>query len=139
MNNGLIISKRNGRAASYLLLLTVLSLMIACGGGSGAVKQMGQYEAGSKTMEDVETLLKNDSRVEGYNPSGDTLTVNVKESFTSAPYGMQQRAMWNWYNTWQAAKSSKNASVVVQSNGADVATWNDKDGYKPAAQAKSEE
>ena len=122
---------------SWFLALTVLAMMTACGGESGQVKPIGQYDAGSKTQEDLEALLQNDARVEGHDINGETVTVTVNETFTSAPYGMQQRALWSWYNTWQAAKSgSKTAAVIVQNNGAEVARWNHADGYKPVTQAK---
>src|SRR5262245_57300111 len=88
----------------WLILLTVSLSLLACGGESSSPKPTGQYQAGSKSQDDVESLLKADSRVENFETAGNTLTVNVNQSFTSAPYGMQQRALWNWYNTWQAAQ-----------------------------------
>ena len=137
MDSRWTLSYRHRYPASWFFALTLLALMTACGGESGQVKPIGQYDAGSKTQEDLETLLKNDSRVEDHNINGETVTVTVNETFTSAPYGMQQRALWNWYNTWQAAKSgSKNAAVVVESSGSEVARWNHADGYKPVTQAK---
>lgn len=139
MNIGLFFSRINSRALCGSLIFLCSLLLAGCGGDSGQVKPLGQYEAGSKTQEDLENALKADARVAGYEPSGDTITINVTSEFTAAPYGMQQRALWSWYNTWQAAKSgSKTATVIVNSNGTEVARWNHSDGYKPAAQAKSE-
>ena len=138
MNTGLMISTKRNRTIAWLLLLLLLSFLAACGGDSGQVKPLGLYEAGSKTQTDLEDLLKADSRVQSFDINGDTVTVSVNESFTSAPYGLQQRALWSWYNTWQAAKSGKGA-VIAQSNGTEVGRWNSTDGYKPVAQAKTEE
>ena len=114
--------------------------MTACGHDTAMVKPLGQYEAGSKTKEDVETMLKNDARVQDYDISGSTLTVNVNDRFTAQPYGLQQRALGQWYNTWQAANSGANNSVVIaQSNGEEIAKWTASDGYKPKVKPKEKE
>jgi hypothetical protein len=101
---------------------------------------LGLYEAGSKTQDDVENLLKADARVQDYETSGSTLTVNVNDRFTAQPYGLQQRALRQWYNVWQAANSgAKNSTVIAQSNGEEIAKWTASEGYKPKVKAKEKE
>jgi hypothetical protein len=121
------------------LIFTSL-LLVGCGGGHEPAKQPGMYAAGSKTEKDLIDMLKADARVEG-DPSlqGDKLIVNVNQTFADSPIGLQQRAVWNWYNTLQAARNgSKNVSVEALHEGAKVASWTAGEGFKLPAQAKKE-
>ncbi len=114
-------------------------LLIGCGGGHEATKQQGMYAAGSKTEKDLEEMLKGDARVDSYDLQDDKLTVNIKPTLAEAPIGLQQRAVWNWYNTLQAARNgSKNVSVEALHEGTKVASWTAKDGFKVPVQAKKE-
>ncbi len=122
---------------SWFVLLSMAFLTIACSNDSAPAKKLGQYEAGSKTQEDLETMLKADARVESHEIEGEKLIVNVNSSFTTQPYGLQQRALSEWHNVWQAANSgAKNATVIAQSSGDEIAKWTASDGYKPKVKAK---
>ncbi len=114
-------------------------LLIGCGGGHEPTKQQGMYAAGSKTEKDLEEMLKADARVERPDLQGDKLTVHVNQIFAESPVGLQQRAVWNWYNTLQAARNgSKNVSVEAVHEGTKVASWTASEGFKLPAQAKTE-
>jgi hypothetical protein len=125
------------QVVSWLVLLSVAFITMACSKDSAPGKKLGQYEAGSKTQEDLEAMLKADARVVDFSPDGEKLIVNVNSSFTSQPYGLQQRALSEWHNVWQAINSgAKNATVVAQSSGDEVAKWTSAEGYKPKVKAK---
>lgn len=104
---------------------SMLSLY-GCGGESTPTGNPANvYPAG--VSEDVEQQLKYDARVEGFEPDGEDLIVNVNDSWASSPQGMQERAVGQWYSLWHAQHSGK---VIVKYEGAPVATWSD-EGYKP--------
>jgi hypothetical protein len=126
-------------AIFWAFILFTAMLLVGCGGGHEPSKQQGMYAAGSKTEKDLEELLKADARVDSYDLQGDKLTVNIKPTLAEAPIGLQQRAVWNWYNTLQAARNgSKNVSVEALAEGTKVASWTAGDGFKVPAQAKKE-
>jgi hypothetical protein len=133
-----LFQKRNRlQIVSSFVLLSVAFLTMACGHDSAPAKRLGQYEAGSKTQADLETLLKADARVDDFSTEGDKLIVNVNAAFTSQPYGLQQRALGEWHNVWQAVNNgAKNASVIAQSSGDEIAKWTASEGYKPKVKAK---
>ena len=125
------------QAIFWVAIIFASVMFIGCGGGGEPAKQQGMYAAGSKTEKDLEDMLKADARVESYDLQGDKLTVNVKPTLAEAPIGLQQRALWNWYNTLQAARNgSKNVSVEALHEGTKVASWSAGEGFKPPAQAK---
>jgi predicted nucleic acid-binding Zn ribbon protein len=140
-NRFLLFQTRNRlQAVSWFILLTVSLFAMACSHDSAPVKPLGLYEAGSKTQDDVEGLLKADARVEDYSVEGGTLVVNVNDHFTAQPYGLQQKAIGQWYNVWQAANSgAKNSAVIAKSNGEEIAKWTASDGYKPKMKPKEKE
>jgi hypothetical protein len=122
---------------SSFVLLTLAFLTVGCGHESAPAKHPGQYAAGSKSQADLEDLLKADARVNDYSTEGDKLIVNVNEAFTSQPYGLQQRALGEWHNVWQAVNNgSKNAAVIAQASGDEVAKWTASEGYKPKVKPK---
>jgi hypothetical protein len=133
--------KRNGlQIISSFVLLSVAFLTMACGHDSAPAKRLGQYEAGSKTQADLDALLKADARVDDFSTEGDKLVVNVNSAFTSQPYGLQQRALGEWHNVWQAVNNgAKNASVIAQSSGSEIAKWTASEGYKPKVTPKEKE
>jgi hypothetical protein len=137
-NRFMLFQKSNPmQVVSWFVLLSVAFITVACSNDSTTAKKPGQYEAGSKTQEDLETMLKADARVEDFSTDGEKLIVNVNSSFTSQPYGLQQRALGEWHNVWQAANSgAKNATVIAQSSGDEIAKWTESDGYKPKVKAK---
>jgi hypothetical protein len=140
-NRFMLFQKSNPmQVVSWFVLLTVAFITVACSNDSAPAKKLGQYEAGSKTQEDLETMLKADARVEDFSTEGEKLIVNVNSSFTSQPYGLQQRALGEWHNVWQAANSgAKNATVIAQSSGDEIAKWTASEGYKPKVKAKEKE
>jgi hypothetical protein len=132
--------KNHFHVVFWTALIFASLLLVGCSGGHEPAKQQGMYAAGSKTEKDLEDILKADARVEGA-PSlqGDKLIVNVNQTFADSPIGLQQRAVWNWYNTLQAARNgSKNVSVEALHNGTTVASWTASEGFKLPAQAKKE-
>jgi predicted nucleic acid-binding Zn ribbon protein len=142
MKNRFLLIQKSERLQllSWLVLLTLSLFAVACSHEGTSVKPLGLYEAGSKTQDDVENLLKADARVQDYETNGATLSVNVNDRFTAQPYGLQQRALGQWYNVWQAANSgSKTAAVIAQSNGEEIARWTASDGYKPKVKPKEKE
>ncbi len=137
------------RKASIFSALIALILMTACGGHPEAGGPRAQFPEGSVTNEDVEKLLKFDARVQDSRVEGNKLIVNVNQSWTSSPPGIQERAMGRWYGYWQAAnggsadKPQKGFDVVAEFNGKQIAQWTS-DGYtapekkSASEQAKSE-
>ena len=123
----------------WAVIIFASVMFIGCGGGHEPAKQPGMYSAGSKTEKDLEDMLKADARVDSYDLQGDKLTVNIKPTLAESPIGLQQRALWSWYNTLQAARNgSKNVSVEALHEGTKVASWTASEGFKPPAQAKKE-
>ena len=53
--------------------------------------------------------------------------MNVNDSWATAPQGMQERAVGQWYSLWHAEHAGK---VIVKYEGDPVATWSG-EGYKP--------
>jgi hypothetical protein len=133
-------NRKGLQIVSAFVVFTAALFSIACGHEAAPAKTPGQYQAGSKTQADLDSLLKADARVEDFSPEGDKLIVNVNEAFTSQPYGLQQRALGEWHNVWQAVNNgSKNATVIVQSSGEEVAKWTVSEGYKPKVKEKTTE
>jgi hypothetical protein len=131
-------NRKGLQIVSSFVVFTVALFSVACGHDAAPMKTTGQYQAGSKTQADLESLLKADARVIDFSPEGDKLFVNVNEAFTSQPYGLQQRALGEWHNVWQAVNSgSKNATVIAQSSGDEVAKWTANEGYIPKVKAKA--
>jgi hypothetical protein len=131
-------NRKGLQIVSAFVVFTAAIFSIACGHQGAPTKTLGQYQAGSKTQADLDSLLKADARVEDFSPEGDKLIVNVNEAFTSQPYGLQQRAIGEWHNVWQAVNNgSKNATVIVQSSGDEVAKWTASEGYKPKLKEKT--
>lgn len=133
-------NRKGLQIVSSFVVFTVALFSIACGNNAAPTKISGQYQAGSKTQADLESLLKADARVEDFSTEGDKLIVNVNEAFTSQPYGLQQRALGEWHNVWQAANNgSKNATVIAQNSGNEIAKWTASEGYKPKVVEKAKE
>jgi hypothetical protein len=141
MNNRFKLFQKKNRLqiVSSFVLFSLAFLTMACAHDSAPAKRMGQYEAGSKTQADLEALLKADARVDDFATEGEKLIVNVNSAFTSQPYGLQQRALGEWHNVWQAVNGGKNATVIAQSSGSEVAKWTASEGYKPKVVAKEKE
>ena len=131
--------KNHFQVIVWASIIFTTMFIIGCGGGHEPTKQQGMYAAGSKTEKDLEEMLKADARVDSYDLQGDKLTVNIKPTLAEAPIGLQQRAVWSWYNTLQAARNgSKNVAVDALAEGTKVASWSANEGFKLPAQAKKE-
>ena len=72
--SGLVSVAAKGRMA-WMLLLAATLFAFGCGSDSQHSSSTAKYPTG--ISEDVEQQLKYDARVDSYDTSGDTLTVNV--------------------------------------------------------------
>lgn len=137
MESGFL-SAASKRGTGWLVLWLVLMLAVAfsfgCGSDSQHSGSAAKYPSG--ISEDIEQQLKYDARVDSYDSSGDTLTVNVNEAWLNSPPGMQERSVGQWYTLWH---SSHSGGVVVQHDGNKVASWTSDGGYKPEPKSKGEE
>jgi hypothetical protein len=105
-----------------LVLVTGSVLVAGCGGDHAMGGHGDQYLGRKVAQEDIEQVLKNDTRVEDFEVDGDRLIVNVRESWVSSPPGMKQLAMGQWFNQWKSGKGdAARVQVVVRYEGADVA------------------
>lgn len=125
---------RIARTSLWLLITGAMILASGCGGDSQHSGTATKYPTG--VSPDVEQQLKYDARVESYDTSGDTLTVNVNEGWLNSPPGMQERSVGQWYTLWH---SNHSGGVVVQHDGNKVASWTNDGGFKPETKSKSEE
>lgn len=121
------------RLLSSVIILGIALLAVACGGGHTATSTSPQYPTG--VGNDIEKQLKYDARVQDYQPDGNTLVVNVNDSWMSSPPGMRQRALGQWYSLWQAAHGNS-SKIVVKHQGTEVDTWTAEKGYQPAGTEK---
>lgn len=122
------------RSIAWAVALAATLFSFGCGSGSQSSGSAAKYPTG--ISEDVEQQLKYDARVDSYDSSGDTLTVNVNEAWLNSPPGMQERSVGQWYTLWH---SSHSGGVVVQHDGNKVASWTNDGGYKPETKSKSDE
>jgi len=125
---------RIARISLWLLVTVAMILASGCGGDSQHSGTATKYPTGVSS--DVEQQLKDDARVESYDTSGDTLTVNVNDGWLNSPPGMQERSVGQWYTLWH---SNHSGGVVVQHDGNKVASWTTDGGFKPETKSKSEE
>jgi hypothetical protein len=133
--NGLVcVAAMTPRRAAWMLLLAATVFVIGCGSDSHQAGTVTKYPTG--ISEDVDQQLKYDARVDSYDTSGDTLTVNVNDAWLNSPPGMQERSLGQWYTLWH---SSHSGGVVVQHDGNKVASWTNDGGFKPETKAKSDE
>lgn len=131
------------RRTFWFLTLTVALCSFGCGGDAPQTGATSEYAPGSVTAEDLEKRLKFDSRVESFEIDNNKLVVNVKQEWASAPPGMKERSLSQWYGMFQAARSegnrAANVEVIAQHQGEEVARWTAEDGYKPFVKPKAEE
>lgn len=128
------VNRRAARLAVWMGLLAAALFAFGCGSDSQHSSSAAKYPTG--ISEDVEQQLKYDARVDSYDTSGDTLTVNVNDAWLNSPPGMQERSVGQWYTLWH---SSHSGGVVVQHDGNKVASWTNDGGYKPETKSKSNE
>ncbi len=125
---------RIARISLWLLIAGATIVASGCGSDSQHSGTATKYPTG--VSPDVEQQLKYDARVESYDTSGDTLTVNVNDGWLNSPPGMQERSVGQWYSLWH---SNHTGGVVVQHDGNKVASWTNDGGYKPETKSKGEE
>ena len=123
------------RTLAWVIAISAMLLVVACGGDHTATNTSPQYPTGIGN--DIEKQLKYDARVQDYQPDGNTLIVNVNDSWMSSPPGMRQRALGQWYSLWQA-EHGNNSKIVVRLRGTEVDTWTAEKGYQPAGTEKKE-
>jgi hypothetical protein len=111
-----------------LIAVTSLLLAISCGGQASPSGPSSQYvELGKNASgEQIEKLLKFDSRVQDFELDQDRLIVNVNQYWIQSPPGMQQQALGQWFNSWRAERSEdgkvpKGLEVVVRFEDKDIA------------------
>lgn len=122
------------RGAGWIALLIAAVFSFGCASDSNQATTSAKYPTG--ISEDVEKQLKYDARVDSYDASGDTLTVNVNDQWLNSPPGMQERSVGQWYSLWHANHSG---GVTVQHDGNKIGSWTNDGGYKPETKAKSDE
>lgn len=106
-----------------LIALIVLSgLMVACGGHEGVSGKGDYYVTRSVAEQEVEKVLKFDSRVQDFETDGDTLIVNVNADWVNSPPGVQQFSLGQWLKHWQSAVPGNRGKVIVRYEGDNVAT-----------------
>jgi hypothetical protein len=126
------------RPIVWAIALGTLMLAFACGGETPPADSARQYPTG--ISDDIYKQLKYDARVQDYNEEGNTLVVNVNESWIQSPPGMRERALGQWYSLWQGAHGKQSdLKIVVQHEGNPVDSWSADKGYQPAVNKKSEE
>src|SRR5215210_477731 len=101
------------RPMIWAVALGALMFAFACGGDTTSTNTARQYPTG--ISDDIYKQLKYDARVQDYQEEGNTLIVNVNESWMHSPPGMRERALGQWYSLWQGAQGKQgNLKIVVQ-------------------------
>jgi hypothetical protein len=133
------------RFLCFSVFILWLLLAIGCGGQVSPSGPSSQYvELGKNASgQEVEKLLKFDSRVRDFEIDGDRLIVNVNQYWMGSPPGMQQQALGQWLSSWQAERSEdgkvpKGLEVVVRFEDKDVARATPERGIEFITQAKGE-
>jgi hypothetical protein len=115
-----------------------LSLTIgtaACGGGGADSSTAAHYPTG--ISEDLDQVLKYDSRVQDSREEGDKLVVTVNEAWVSQPQGLQERAMGHWFSMWKASHGDK-GKIVVEYGGDEISSYTSDKGFQPAPKKEAE-
>jgi hypothetical protein len=116
------------RATVWIILVAVALLAYGCGTDSNQPNTSTRYPVG--ISEDIEQQLKYDARVDGFEPDGDDLVVNVNNSWMHSPPGMRERALGQWFTLWQPAHTSA-SKIIVKFEGNEVERWTAEKGYQP--------
>jgi hypothetical protein len=111
------------------LALGLVLFTFGCGSDSHKTSTGEKYPAG--ISEDIEQQLKYDARVDGFEPEGEDLIVNVNDSWLHSPPGIRERALGHWFSLWQPAHSPT-SKIVVKFEGTEVERWTAEKGYQPA-------
>ena len=124
------------RALMWVITMSAAMLAVACGGDTTPTNNSSQYPTGIGG--DIEKQLKYDARVQDFNPNGNTLIINVNDSWVSSPPGMRARALGQWYTLWQQSHGA-GSKIIVKHDGNDVDTWTAEKGYQPVEKKESDE
>lgn len=133
MIDGVISRLASKTGGCWIVLMMAAIFSFGCGNDSNQTTTSAKYPTG--VSEDVEQQLKYDARVDSYDASGDTLTVNVNHQWLNSPPGMQERSAGQWYSLWHAGH---NGGVTIQHDGNKIASWTNDRGYKPETKKKDE-
>ena len=118
-----------GKTFVWFLLGSIL-FASGCGSDSHEAGTAAKYPAG--ISEDIEQQLKYDARVDGFEPEGEDLIVNVNGTWLHSPPGIRERALGQWYSLWKPAHGSA-SKIVVKFEGNEVERWTSEKGYQPAS------
>jgi len=129
-----VVTWRVTQPVIWMVLMAATLFAFGCGSDSQHSPSSAKYPTGISG--EVEQQLKYDARVDSYDLSSDTLTVNVNDAWLNSPPGMQERSVGQWYTLWH---SSHSGGVVVQHDGNKVASWTSDGGYKPETKSKGDE
>jgi len=129
-----VVTWRVTQPVIWMVLMAATLFAFGCGSDSQHSPSSAKYPTGISG--EVEQQLKYDARVDSYDLSSDTLTVNVNDAWLNSPPGMQERSVGQWYTLWH---SSHSGGVVVQHDGNKVASWTNDGGYKPETKSKGDE
>jgi|SRR5215216_5861951 len=128
--------KETSFAAKLRVLMLAIAIgavmfLYACGGDTDSTNTARQYPTG--IGDDIHKQLKYDSRVQDYTEDGNTLYVNVNDSWMQSPPGMRERALGQWYSLWQSAQGKKDGlKIIVQHEGNTLDSWSGEKGFQPA-------
>ncbi|HVG21504.1 MAG TPA: hypothetical protein VNI02_20870 [Blastocatellia bacterium] len=123
------------RPLIWACALGAMLFSLACGGDDTPINNASQYPTG--ISDDIYKQLKYDARVQDYEEQGNTLVVNVNDSWMSSPPGMRERALGQWYILWQNAHGKQDdLKIVVQHEGNALDSWSVDKGYQPAQTKK---
>jgi hypothetical protein len=120
----------------WAAVIGAILMAIACGGDSAAPNTGPKYPTGIGN--DIAKQLKFDGRVQDFEESGNTLVVNVNDSWAASPPGMRERALGQWFSLWQAAHG-KESKIVVKHGGDEVDTYTADKGYQPVSKETKKE
>jgi hypothetical protein len=121
------------RSLMWVIAISSMLFAVACGGDAAPPGSSSEYPSGIGN--DIYKQLKYDARVEDYEESGNTLVVNVNDSWTSSPPGIRARSLGQWYSLWQASHGT-GSKIVVKHEGNEIDSWNAEKGYQPASDEK---
>jgi hypothetical protein len=125
------------RPLIWACALGVALFASACGGDDTSNNNARQYPTG--ISDDIHKQLKYDARVQDYEERGNTLVVNVNDSWMLSPPGMRERAMGQWYSLWQTTQGKQNdLKIIVQHEGTELDSWTGDKGYQPAGDKKKD-
>jgi hypothetical protein len=123
------------RPLIWAFALGAMLFATACGGDDTHSNNARLYPTG--VSDDIYKQLKYDARVQDYEEQGNTLVVNVNESWMSSPPGMRERALGQWYGLWQTAHGNQDdLKIVVQHEGNALDSWSGEKGYQPVEDKK---